>query len=357
MQINHSRHFTRTLGTFFLYLFTAHSSAFAAEEINALVWCDHTDPNLIKPFEEKHGVRVNLKEYEGTGNALALIEQSRPGDWDVFVVDSVDVPRVVEAGILAELPEDEMPIDDLFEQVQMKDVTYRNGKMYSITEKFGYNTIAFDKTKVDPADMEDMTIIWSDKYKGRIAIYDYYIPVIDMVAIGLGMDPADITADTLPAIKEKLFAMKERSAMVTDVVASSTALATGDADIVVGGGEWSVAVLNAENPNLDWVLPKQGGVFWAQSIGVFEQSQNKDMAIEFVKYIMSPEGQARLATSSCFWAMPANTKAAEFLTDEQKTWLRWDQQPAYLANSYRYFIPDSELDAQMLDMWAEFLQH
>jgi hypothetical protein len=39
---------------------------------------------------------VNLKEYEGTGAALSLIEQSQPGDWDVLVIDGIDVPRIVE---------------------------------------------------------------------------------------------------------------------------------------------------------------------------------------------------------------------------------------------------------------------
>ena len=57
------------------------------QELNALVWCDHTDAALIKPFEEKFDVKVNLKEYEGTGAGLALIEQSQPGDWDVLVID------------------------------------------------------------------------------------------------------------------------------------------------------------------------------------------------------------------------------------------------------------------------------
>jgi len=67
--------------------------AMAQEELNALVWCDHTDPALIEPFEEEHGVRVNLREYEGTGAALALLDQSRPGDWDVLVIDAIDVFR------------------------------------------------------------------------------------------------------------------------------------------------------------------------------------------------------------------------------------------------------------------------
>lgn len=331
--------------------------ATAAEELNALVWCDHTDPALIQPFEEAHGVKVNLKEYEGTGTALALIEQSRPGDWDVFVVDGVDVPRVVDAGLLAELPPDQLPLDDVFEAVQMRDVTFRDGKMYAIMEKFGYNVVSYNKAKVDPADMRDLDVLWSDKYKGRIAVYDYYIPLMDLVALKLGMKPSDINEDTLPQIRDALFALKDNSVMVGEVISSTTALATGEADILVGGGEWAVAVLLADNPDLDWVLPDQGGILWSQSIGVFKDSQKQDLALEFVQYIMSPEGQARLATSSCFWGMPANRKAGAMLSDEQKRGLRWDEQDEFLAKSHRYFIPDAELDAKLLDVWTEFLQH
>ena len=55
--------------------------------------------------------------------------------------------------------------------------------------------------------------------------------------------------------------------------------------------------------------------------------------------------------------MPANRKAGGVLTPEQKRGLRWDEQDKFLAKSYRYFIPDEQLDGQMLDVWTEFLQH
>lgn len=332
-------------------------SASATEELNALVWCDHTDPELITPFEEKFDVRVNLKEYEGTGAALAIVEQSQPGDWDVFVIDGVDVPGVVESGLLAELPQDELPLNDVFEAVQMRDMTFKDGKMYAIMEKFGYNVISYNSEKVDPADMRDLSSLWSEKYAGRIAVYDYYIPLMDLVALKMGINPSEITADVLPQMREELFKLKENSVMVGDVVASSTALAVGEADILIGGGEWAVSVLSAEQPELDWVLPDQGGMLWSQSLAVFESSTKKDLAIEFVKYIMSPEGQARLATSSCFWGMPANAKAAVHLSDQQRAALRWEEQVGFQANSHRYFIPDAELDGAMLDVWTEFLQH
>ena len=327
----------------------------AAEELNALVWCDHTDPELLRPFEEKFDVRVNVKEYEGTGVALSLLEQSQPGDWDVFVVDGVDVPGVVAAGWLAALDPADLPLDDIFPDLAKTEVHFIDGKLFAMPEKFGYNTLSYNNAKVDPADMRQTAIIWDEKYKGRIAIYDYYIPVIGMVAIGLGMQPNEVNADNLPQIRDQLFRMKDLSAMVGGVVPIQTALATGEVDIIVGGGEWATAVLRAENPAMDWVLPDDGGVRWSQSIGVFAQSERKELATEFVKYILSPEGQARLATSSCYWAMPANQQAA--LNDEQKAILRWDEQPDFLARSYPYFIPDEALDSQMLDVWTEFLQH
>ncbi|MGF1526743.1 MAG: PotD/PotF family extracellular solute-binding protein [Candidatus Competibacterales bacterium] len=332
------------------------ATSFAADELNALVWCDHTDPALLDPFEERFDVRVNVREYEGTGTALAMLEQSRPGDWDVFVVDSVDVPRVVAAGLLAPLPEDEFPWQDVFEAVRERPLHFKDGVMYAFPEKFGYNTLAFNRERVDEAAVTDAAIMWDEAYGGRVAIYDYYVPIMSMVAIALGMTPQDISAETLPAIRDKLFAMKDLAALVGDVVQVQTALATGDVDIVVGGGEFAVAALKAEKPALDWVLPEQGGVRWMQAIGVMADSRRKELAMEFIKYIGSPEGQARLATSACYWAMPANAKAGEHLSEAQRDTLRWDQQADYLAKSHPYFVPDPELDAQLLDVWTEFLQ-
>jgi spermidine/putrescine transport system substrate-binding protein len=338
-----------------LALLTLSSPTFA-QELNALVWCDHTDPALIAPFEEKFGVKVNLKEYEGTAAGLAILDQSQPGDWDVLVIDAVDVGRAVDADLLAPLPADGLPTADFFPELVMADNNTRDGVTYAVTEKFGYNTIAYDKSKVDPADMADLGSLTSGKYDGRIAIYDYYLPVLGLLAVGQGVATADITAETLASLKDPLFALKAASKQVSDVVSSQTALATGEVDIVIGGGEWLTAVLNAENPNIDWTIPKQGAVRWAQSIAVLKDSTQPDLAVEFVKYIVSPEGQARLATSSCYWGMPANAKAGDALTPDQKAVLRWDEQPDFLARAQLYPIPDAALDTARQDLWTEMLQ-
>jgi len=327
----------------------------AGEELNALVWCDHTDDALIAPFEEAHGVTVNLKEYEGTGAALSIIEQSQPGDWDVLVIDGIDVPRAVAAGILAPLPTDALPYETLFPELVMEQNHVIDGETYAISEKFGYNTVSFNSEAVSADDLGDMTRLWSGDFEGRLAVYDYYLPVMGMVAMGLGIPTAELSEEDLPAIEKALFALKDSAASVGEVVASQTAIATGAVDILVGGGEWVTAGLVSEIPELDWMIPEQGAVRWSQSIGVFADSERKDLAVEFVKHVLSPEGQAALATSSCYWAMPANSAAGEVLSDEQKRALRWDDQSAYLERADLYPAPSAELDAAMQEVWTRFL--
>jgi spermidine/putrescine transport system substrate-binding protein len=319
------------------------------------VWCDHTDDALIQPFEQEFGVTVNVREYEGTGAALALLEQSRPGDWDVLVIDGIDVFRAVESGLLAPLPDDQLPTADFFPEIVMAENNTLDGVTYAVTEKFGYNTISFNSEKVDPADMQDLSIVWSDKYAGRISIYDYYLPVMGLAAIAEGVATADIDAGSLDAIGPVLSQMRSSAASVAGVVAAQTALATGEVDIVVGGGEWLTAVLAEEQPELTWTIPDQGAVRWTQSIGVLADSEQPDLALEFVKYIVSPEGQARLATSACFWGMPANSAAGEILSDDQKSVLRWDDQTDYLARTQLYPAPDANLDVEMQDLWLDTL--
>ncbi len=335
-------------------LLVANAGSLAAQELNALIWCDHADPALLAPFEEANHVKVKVKEFEGTGAGLAIVEQSQPGDWDVMVIDSIDVPRGVEKGLFEPLPEDKLPLADLFPEVRMDGSTVVDGKRYGITEKFGYNTISFNNTKVDPADMQSLASLTGDKYKGRIAIYDYYLPVIGMAALAVGKKTSELTEADLPAIKDVLLKMKANAKLVGEIVASQTALATGEVDVIVGGGEFVTAGLAKENPAMDFTIPKEGAVLWSQSLAMFKDSKNKDLALKFIQYVLSPEGQARLATSSCYWGMPANAKAA--LTDEQKKTLRFDEQPAFLARAQPYPAPNADLDKKMQDAWTEMMQ-
>lgn len=328
--------------------------AHADGTLNVLTWCDHEDPALLEPFEKANGVKINFKDIDSTAAALAVIGQSKPGDWDVLVFDQTDTGRLVEKGLLAPLQPSQYPFADIPAEIASPRLTSVNGQLYSVPEKFGYNTVAFNGKTVDPAAMADIGAIWKPEYKGRIALYDYYVPIIGYTAIALGKDSTKLAPADLPAIKDKLIELKKNAALVGDVTTVQQALATGAADILVGGGEWVTAGLVKDNPALDYAIPRQGGVRWQQGLGIFAASGRKDMAAKFIQYIVSPEGQGRLATSSCYWGMPANRNAV--LDDAQKKILRWNDQPEYIRNSQPYLQVSSAFDAELQAMWAQVLQ-
>ncbi len=330
-------------------------TASAAEDLNVIGWCDITDPELNGPFEEAFDVRINIKTHEDPAVAQTIIEQSAPGDWDVFHTDATLVATHVEAGLLAELDPADFPLDDIFPQVLRRDLHFVDGKLYAVPDVFGWNTVAYNSERVDAEDIASYDIVWNPKYEGRIAVWDFYVQIVQNVGLAMGLAPDEITMDNLADVEARLLAMKQNVGVIGDIATIQTALATGDADIVLGGGQWIVTGLQEENPALDWIVPEEGGIFYLESVGIVASSEKKELANEYVKYLIGAAGQGRFAMNSCGMAMPANSKAE--LTDEERALLRWDLKDAFLEDSHINHYYDQELDMAMIDAWARFLQH
>ncbi len=330
-------------------------TAEAEEEVNLLAWCDHDDPTIYEPFEAETGIKVNVKVYELTGAAISILEQSDAGDWDVFIVDTADVLRMADGGWLSPLDPKDFPYDSMFEGAKTAHLHERDGTLYGVPEKFGFNTLAYDGRKVG-ADGQavSLDLLFDPAMKDRVAVYDYYLPIILTLGMRHGVLPKDFDAETLEKVREDLLTLKDNTKIVGDLIATQTALATGDVDLLIGAAEW-VAPLQAEKPYLDWGTPVEGGLRWSQSVALFEGSERKEAALKLAQYLMSPEGQARVALAPCYNAMPTNSAAALDAAERQS--LRWDEIDAFLANTYDYGAVSPELDEEMVEVWTEFLAH
>lgn len=349
-----------TSGTLLLTFALASAPGYAAEELNIMSWCDHSDPELLRPFEEKHDVRINSKDYTDTSMAQTLLRTSQPGDWDVLSLDITALETTVRnfPGLLMELDPADFPYDDIYPLMNSED-QYVDGKLYGVVEKFGYNAIAYNSNKVDPQDVRSYEIFWDENSDAKIGIFDLYFQQIQTVALVDGLKPVDITTSHLPAIKERFMRMKDKGVYIGDVVGVQTALVTGEIDILLGGAEWIVGSTYQDKPEIKWVIPDEGAIYYLLNVSIVADTKKPELAKAFAQYLLSPEAQAKLATSSCFWGLPVNTKAGEFLTEEQKQALHWESQEDYIARSHLNVFSESsepDFDQSILDMWTEFLQ-
>ena len=342
----------------------------ADEVLNVLTWCDHEDPELLGPFEQANKVRIHFKDIDGTEAVRGILRQAQAGDWDVVIMEETAAPQLAAAGLLAPLDPADFPATDIPPAIASPASGSYQGQLYSVPEKYGFHAVAFNQTRVSAADMDDINAPWQPRYNGRIAIYDSYLPILSYVALALGLDPAHLTEADLPALHDRLAALRASATLVGDTASVQQALADGQVDIVVGGGGWTTAgvdeggtVTTADadahapppRPDLTFTVPRQGGIRWQHGISIVEASQRKALALAFARYLRTPEAQARLATSSCYWGMPANTRAP--LDDATRTALHWAQQPAYIAASHAFPIVNDAMDAKLRALWADVMKN
>ena len=189
---------------------------------------------------------------------------------------------------------------------------------YAVPEKFGYNAIAFDSNKVTLEQARDIATL-SDPAHGRA---DRDLRLLPVRSSRSSPSPwarrrRISPRPTCRRSRSSSLAIRANAALVGDVVTSQTALATGQVGILLGGGEYAVAGSAGRSAEPRLGAARRGRCALAagdRRDGGLDQEGCGDEVRS--QYVLSPEGQARLATSSCYWGMPANSKAT--LTDEQK---------------------------------------
>ena len=88
-----------------------------------------------------------------------------------------------------------------------------------------------------------------------------------------------------------------------------------------------------EQPELDWVLPDEGGVRWMQSLAIFKDSARPDLAKKFVQYVLDPEGQRLVTGDSIVLRIRADEPTIAVI-DRIRLGYREDLRAATLAAGY-----------------------
>ena len=137
--------------------------------------------------------------------------------------------------------------------------------------------------------MRDIESMWDPKYQGRIASTTTTSPRWSSWRISRDR-PGTLTEADLPAISDRHSpTCKIAVGLTGDVVTTQTALATGEVDIIFGGGEFVTAVLERE-PGVGLGAPRPGHPLAAgdrRPRGLGEQGPRDEVR----PYIVS-EGQA-----------------------------------------------------------------
>ena len=272
-----------------------------SKELHFYNWTDYIDPEILTNFEQEYGVKVIMDLYDANEDMIAKVRAGNSG-YDIVVPSDYAVDTMIQEKLLAPLDKSLLPNLANIKK-QNLDLYYDKGNAYSVPYFFGISGLAYNKSKFttapdswaalfDPAQIE--------KYKGEFSMLDDQreTPGAALKYIGKSLndtDPADLkqVEDILKA--QKPFLAAYNSADVNRKLASG--------EYVIAHC-WSGAALQARNglgsdfagnPDIVFVMPKEGGMIWQDNLAILADSPNKYTAHVFINYLLGADVAAQNA--------------------------------------------------------------
>ena len=249
-------------------------------------WGEYIDPETLDMFEEETGIDVVYEEYE-TNEIMYPKIQSGAIAYDVVCPSDYMIQRMIENDLLAELNFDNIPnIKNIGSTYMEHSKEFDPENKYSVPHLWGTVGILYNKTMVDDP-VDSWGILWNEKYKDSILMQDSVRDAFGITLKYLGYSLNSTDLDELTEAKNKLIEQKLLvQAYVVDqardkMIGNEAALA------VIYSGEAITCQL--ENPDLEYVILKEGSNMWIDSWVIPKNAKNKENAEAFINFMCRPD--------------------------------------------------------------------
>jgi spermidine/putrescine transport system substrate-binding protein len=216
--------------------------------------------------------------------------------------------------------------------------------MMAVGTRFGNYGIAFNTKFLKPEEVTSWDVLARPDLKGKVGFFDWYLPNMGNASLALFPDnpnPYDLTDEQLLQVKEWLVKIKPNVALITPNIQDITNAFINESIAAGPVGDWLIQNAIADgHDNFAAVVPQEGSIRWSEGATLCAASQNPELALEWVKYMSTPEAQARLANATAYKGLAPNTKAPDHMSADEKTLLGYVPDP----NNSGKLLVDSQLE-------------
>lgn len=274
-------------------------------------WGDYIDPDVIDMFEEETGIDVVYEEFE-TNEIMYPKISSGAIAYDLVCPSDYMIQRMRENDLLAEINFDNIPnIKNIGKDYLERSKEFDPENKYSVPYCWGTVGILYNKTMVDEP-IDSWSVLWDEKYKDNILMQDSVRDAFGVALKYLGYSLNSTDLDELNEAKDLLTRQKPLvQAYVIDQVRDK--MIGNEAAIgVIYSGE--AIYTQQENPNLEYVIPKEGSNLWIDSWVIPKNAEHKENAEKFINFLCRPD-IALMNFEYITYSTP-NTAARELIEDE-----------------------------------------
>ena len=190
---------------------------------------------------------------------------------------------------------------------------YDKTNEYSVPYMWGTLGILYNKKMVkEPVDSWD--ILWNPKYKGNIMMFDSVRDTMGVALKKLGYSINSTDPKQINEAKDALIKQKDLVLAYVNDEGKDRLLGEEVAMGMIYSGD--AVNLISQNPNLAYVVPKEGSNKWVDAMCIPKTAQNKKEAEIFINFLLDPEN-AKVNTEYIGYSTP--NKGALKLLDKSIT--------------------------------------
>lgn len=235
--------------------------------------------NVNKKFTEETGIKVNYKTFQNNEELFAKISGGG-ADYDVIIPSDYMVSRLIEKDMLEKINFNNIP-NYKFISDRFKNLNFDPKNEYSVPYVWGMIGIFYNKKEVD----EDINwdILWNEKYKNRILMFDNARDAFAISLLRLGysvntQDESELRKAADELIKQKTLVQ----AYVMDQIFDK--ISNGEAVLAPYYAGDAVTVMK-NNPDIGFVIPKNGSEKFVDSMCIPKGSENKELAEKYINFM------------------------------------------------------------------------
>ena len=261
-----------------------------ASDLNIFNWTEYMPQEILDAFAKEYQVKINYDTYSSNEEMLAKLTAGASG-YDIIVPSDYMVSVLLKQDLLEPLDKEALTNWDNLDP-RFLNLDFDPENRYSVPYMWGTVGIAVN-TELVKEKITKCEDLWNPKYAGHVVLPDDPREIIGMGLQVIGKSRNSTDPDDLEGAKRKLRSLMP-AVKAFDSDSPKSLLLSGEVYLgMVWNGEAVLAAL--ENPNIIYVMPEEGGGIWMDTLAIPKSARNKELAHEFINFLLRPEISAQLS--------------------------------------------------------------
>ena len=256
-------------------------------------WAGYYPEDLPAKFQSAVGAPLTIANHATNEEIMGKLTAGGDSGIDVAFVSGQYAQALNDAGLLEPIQPDLIAnMKNLAPEATQ--LAFDVGNAYSVPYTWGTTGICYRSDLVSEApDSWNDVLQPAEENKGKITALatERWLLLPALKSLGYSINTTDDAQ--LQEAKDLLIAAKP-SLLAYDDTTYFSRLVSGEATMSVAWDGWCNYGI-AEDPNIKFVVPKEGSDLWSDTMVILKTSKNKEAAHAFINFILDPANHAWVA--------------------------------------------------------------